>query len=151
MIERIFNKVAMLVAISWCIFLASVVAFNFIANAAPLPQDPGQQVDVFSGATITTTAQTATTACGQGSGSVGRKTLSVINSSGSDGAITVTAELRATSAVSNHTSGYLAVNGLAVASASSDTTTPDEAAGRFCQISAVSASTSTITVTLRRE
>jgi hypothetical protein len=132
------------------IFLATML-FILLAGAAPLPQDPGQQVDVFSGSTITTTAQTATTACGQGSGSVGRKTLSVINDAGSDGAITVTAELRATSAVSNHTSGHMAVNGLAAASASSDTTTPDEAAGRFCQISAVSASTSTITVTMRRE
>lgn len=141
-------------AVSMCFVLFAVFFLALIADrisAAPLPQDPGQQVDVFSGSTITTTAQTATTSCGQGSGSVGRKTLSVINSSGSDGTITVTAELRATSAVSNHTSGHLAINALAAGSASSDTTTPDEAAGRFCQISAVSASTSTITVTLRRE
>lgn len=144
-IERIFLPVSIA-------FIAlTIISLLLTLGLAPLPQDPGQQVDVFSGATITTTAQTATTACGQGAGSVGRKTLSVINSSGSDGTITVTAELRATSAVSNHTSGHLAVNALAVASASSDTTTPDEAAGRFCQISAVSATTSTITVTLRRE
>lgn len=133
--------------------LAGVVAglaFVILSGAAPLPQDPGQQVDVFSGTTITTTATTATTACGQGSGSIGRKTLSVINETGG-GVVTVTAELRVTSAVSNHTSGYLAVSLLAAGSASSDTTTPDEAAGRFCQISAVSDGTSTITVTLRRE
>lgn len=118
--------------------------------AAPLPQDPGQQSDIFTGAVVTTTAQTSVTPCSQGSGAIGRKTLSVINESGGD-IITVTAELRATTVVSNHTSGHLAVNALAAGSASSDTTTPDEAAGRYCQVSAVSAGTSTITVTLRRE
>lgn len=157
MITKISNKLNtffeasipfVLVALS--VFLFTMLFFVLV-GAAPLPQDPGQQVDLFSGAIITTTAQTATTACGQGSGSVGRKTLSVINASSSDGVITVTAELRATQAVSNHTSAYLAINGLAAGSASSDTATPSEAAGRYCQVSAVSANTSTITVTLRRE
>lgn len=123
---------------------------SLLLGLAPLPQDPGQQSDIFAGTVVTTTAQTSVTPCGQGNGAIGRKTLSVINESGG-GAITVTAELRATTAVSNHTSAYLAINGLAAGSASSDTTTPDEAAGRYCQVSAVSASTSTITVTLRRE
>ncbi len=119
-------------------------------SAAPLPQDPGQQSDIFSGAVITTTTQTGVTPCGQGAGAIGRKTLSVINAGGG-GVVTVTAELRATQTVSNHTSSHLVISSLAAGSASSDTTTPDEAAGRFCQVSAVSASTSTITVTLRRE
>lgn len=125
-------------------------ALALFLGLAPLPQDPGQQVDIFAGTVITTTTQTSVTPCGQGAGAIGRKTLSVINESGG-GAITVTAELRATQTVSNHTSAYLAINGLAAGSASSDTTTPDEAAGRYCQVSAVSAGTSTITVTLRRE
>lgn len=147
---KLLDKVFVPVGIALALAIFSLYLLDIFASAAPLPQDPGQQVDVFSGATITTTAQTATTACGQGAGAVGRKTLSVINAGGG-GVVTVTAELRATSAVSNHTTSHLAINNLAAGSASSDTTTPDEAAGRFCQINAVSASTSTITVTLRRE
>ncbi len=130
----------------WAYIFATDPAFA----TTPLPQDPGQQSDIFAGAVITTTAQTSVTPCGQGNGAIGRKTLSVINAGGG-GVVTVTAELRATQTVSNHTSSHLAINGLAAGSASSDTTTPDEAAGRYCQVSAVSAGTSTITVTLRRE
>lgn len=141
------------VAVSICGIIFGIFVFSLASGriaAAPLPQDPGQQSDIFTGATITTTTQTAVTACGQGNGAIGRKTLSVINAGGG-GVVTVTAELRATQTVSNHTSSYLAINGLSAGSASSDTTTPDEAAGRYCQVSAVSAGTSTITVTLRRE
>ncbi len=140
-------------AIATCGILFGLFILGLLSGriaAAPLPQDPGQQSDIFTGATITTTTQTSVTPCGQGNGSIGRKTLSVINESGGD-IITVTAELRVTTVVSNHTSGHLAVNALAAGSASSDTITPDEAAGRYCQVSAVSAGTSTITVTLRRE
>lgn len=133
------------------VFLALGMLTVTLLALAPVAQDPGQQVNLFTAEVITTTAQTAVTPCGQGAGSIGRKTLSVVNDVDSDGAITVTAELRNTTDTENVTSGYLAVNGLAADSASSDTTTPDEAAGRFCQVSAVSASTSTITVTLRRE
>lgn len=140
-------------AVATCGILFGLFILGLLSGriaAAPLPQDPGQQSDIFAETVVTTTAQTSVTPCGQGGGAIGRKTLSVINESGG-GAITVTAELRATQTVSNHTSAYLAINGLAAGSASSDTTTPDEPAGRYCQVSAVSAGTSTITVTLRRE
>ena len=133
------------------IFLAFGMLTFVLLALSPVAQDPGRQAVIFSGSTITTTAQTATTPCGQGSGSVGRKTLSVVNSTDSSGVVTVTAELRDTIAITNFTSGYLAVNAVATGAASSDTSLPTEAAGRFCQVSAVSASTSTITVTLRRE
>lgn len=136
--------------ISAPIILATILLSIVLLALSPVAQDPGQQATIFEGSTITTTAQTSVTPCGQGSGAIGRKTLSVINEA-AGGIVTVTAELRATQAVSNHTSGYLAVNALAAGSASSDTATPDEAAGRFCQVSAISANTSTITVTLRRE
>lgn len=116
----------------------------------PTQQDPGQQTALFTGSTITTTAQAATVACPQGSGSVGRKTLAADNETGG-GAVTVTVELRDYQARPNITSGYLAVNNLAAGSASSDTATPSEAGGAYCRVSAFSASTSTITVTLRRE
>lgn len=152
-IFRITNKILVPVAVFTCSVLFGLFIFGLLSDriaAAPLPQDPGQQVDIFAGTVVTTTTQTSVTPCGQGGGAIGRKTLSVINESGG-GAITVTAELRATQTVSNHTSAHLAINGLAAGSASSDTTTPDEAAGRYCQVSAVSAGTSTITVTLRRE
>jgi len=128
--------------------LAAVLAA--LLALVPARQDPGTQADVFTGATITTTAQTSVVACGQGDGAIGRKTLVVNNETGG-GAVTVTAELRDRAAGSDFTSGYLAVNGLAAGSLSSDTSTPDEAAGRFCNVSAVSASTSTITVSLRKE
>lgn len=146
----LFDIILTIIVAGGIVVFATLVALS-LAAFVPMVQDPGQQSDIFSGSTITTTAQTSVTPCGQGSGAIGRKTLSVINSGSSDGIITVTAELRVTTAVSNHTSGYLAVNALAAGSASSDTATPSEAAGRFCQVSAVSASTSTITVTLRRE
>lgn len=113
--------------------------------------DPGIQGDVFAGQTITTTAQTAVVACGQGAGYIGRKTLVVENSSASNGAITVTAELRTSAAASNFTSGYLAVNGVATNTASSATVAPTAAGGRFCLVRATSANTSVVTVTLRRE
>lgn len=127
--------------------LASILAFLPPAQTG----DPGVQADVFAGATITTTAQTAVVACGQGSGAIGRKTVIVQNASTSTGAVTVTAELRADSTRPNYTSGYLAVNNVATNTLSSATVAPTAAAGRFCQISAISASTSTVTVTLRRE
>lgn len=117
----------------------------------PTSQDPGQQTALFTGAVITTTAQTAVFACSQGSGSIGRKTLAVWNGSSSAGPVTVTVELRDTQTSPNFTSGYLAAGGVATNTTSSDTATPAEAGGAFCQVSAVSGNTSTITVTLRRE
>lgn len=144
-------------------FLASlflVFSFAFIPApfaappAEPQAQDPGLQAAIFSGATITTTAQAVTVACSQGSGAIGRKTLVVWNGGpavGNGAAVTVTAELRDEASAPNFTSGYLAANGVATNTATSDTALPTEAAGRFCRVSAVSASTSTVTVTLRRE
>lgn len=128
--------------------LALLATFAFI----PTQQDPGLQAAVFTGATITTTAQSAVVACGQGSGAIGRKTLVVWNAPITNGGtVTVTAELRDEATSPNFTSGYLVVNGVATNTATSDTALPTEAGGRFCRVSAVSASTSTITVTLRRE
>ena len=126
-------------------FAGLITLFAFI----PAQQDTGQQTALFTGATITTTTQTAVVACGQGAGAIGRKTLAVDNAGA--GVVTVTVELRDAQATPNFTSGYLAVNGLASGSAGSDTATPSEAGGRYCQASATSASTSTITATLRRE
>jgi hypothetical protein len=134
-------------------FLASLVlvgSWFFI----PTAQDPGTQGTIFTGATITTTAQTAVVACGQGSGAIGRKTLVVWSgpvATATGGLVTVTAELRDSQTSPNFTSGYLAVNAVATNTATSDTALPTEAGGAFCRVSAVSASTSTITVTLRRE
>lgn len=136
------------------VFLAlaglTFVFFTFNPPHIPNAQDPGTQAAIFTNATVTTTVQSSVVACGQGAGSVGRKTLAVDNETGG-GVITVTAELRDRSVGSNFTSGYLAVNSLAAGSLSSATVDNTAAAGRFCQVSAVSASTSTITVTLRRE
>lgn len=129
-------------------FIASlflVVSMAFI----PTQQDAGLQATILTGATVNATPQAVTVACNQGAGHIGRKTLVVHNGSGA--AVTVTAELRDDQNNPNFTSGYLAVNNLAAASASSDTSTPSEAGGRFCRVTAVSASSSVITVTLRRE
>jgi len=126
-------------------FAGLLSLFAFI----PTAQDPGQQTALFTAATITTTTQTAVFACSQGSGSIGRKTLTVHNAGA--GVVTVTVELRDDQTTPNFTSGYLAVNNLASGSTSGDTATPAEAGGRYCQASAASASTSTITATLRRE
>lgn len=126
---------------------AIVAAFGFFL---PLQQDAGIDAAVFSNVTVSATPQAAVVACGHPSGAIGRKMLVVENETGG-GAITVTAELRTTSAGSNFSSGYLAVNGLAAGALSSDTSTPSEAGGRFCAVSAVSASSSVITVTLRKE
>lgn len=112
--------------------------------------DPGVQGDVFAGATITTTAQTAVVACGQGAGQIGRKTLVVENQTGG-GIVTATGELRTSAAAPNFTSGYLAVNAVAAGATSSATVAPTAAGGRFCRISITSASTSVVTITLRRE
>jgi hypothetical protein len=113
--------------------------------------DPGQQSALWTGATITTTAQSQVVACGQGGGSVGRKTLVIHNATASDGAVTVTVELRDGLTTPNFTSGFMALNGVATDTISYTTVAPTGDAGRFCEVSAVSASTSTITATLRRE
>jgi hypothetical protein len=118
--------------------------------AIPNFQDPGQQSTLFNAASITTTTQSVVVACPQGSGSVGRKTLSVHNGAGG-GALTATVELRDAGVGANFTSGYLAVNNLAAGSSNSATVGPTAAGGAFCHVSVVSASTSTATVTLRRE
>lgn len=111
--------------------------------------DPGIQADLWTGATITTTTQAQTVACGQGAGMIGRKTLAVHN--GGAGAVTITVELRDRADGPNVTSSYLAVNNLSSGSANSATAAATAAGGRFCRVSAVSASTSTLTATLRRE
>jgi hypothetical protein len=131
--------------------LLALVGLLSIFAFMPEGQTDGVQGNVFTGATITTTAQTAIVACGQGAGAVGRKTLVVENSAVSTGTITVTAELRTDSAARNFTSGYLAVNAVATNTASSDTALPSEAAGKYCYVSAVSSGGSVVTVTLRRE
>lgn len=133
------------------LFLGLVAIVAALLALTPLQQDTGTQIDVFANQTITTTVQTEVVACGQGSGAIGRKTLVVHNGSGSSGVVTVTGELRTASDRANFSSGYLAVNGVATDTLSSDTSLPTEAAGRFCAVSALSASTSTITVTLRKE
>ena len=126
---------------------AIVAALGFFI---PYRQDAGVNAAVFTGVTVSATPQTEVIACGHPSGAIGRKTLVVENQTGGS-VITVTAELRTASAGTNFSSGYLAVNGLAAGSLSSDTSTPSEAGGRFCAVSAVSASSSVITVTLRKE
>lgn len=113
--------------------------------------DPGQQADLWTGATITTTAQSQVVACGQGEGAIGRKTLVVHNGASSDGAVTVTVELRDRQAGPDFTSGFMALNGVATDTISYTTVAATGDAGRFCQVSAVSESTSTLTATLRRE
>jgi len=132
-------------------FAALIFLFGFIP--AQQTGDPGIQGDVFAGATITTTTQSAVVACGQGAGMVGRKTLVVENSSASTSKITVTVELRTSAAAPNFTSGYMATGagGVATNTLTSTTVTATSAGGRFCQVSATSAGTSVATVTLRRE
>lgn len=132
------------------LFGLALLLAAFIFPVTQSSGDPGIQGDVFTGATITTTAQTAVVACGQGAGAVGRKTLVVENQTGG-GIVTATGELRTSSAAPSFTSGYLAVNAVAAGAAGGDTALPTEAAGRFCRISVTSASTSVVTVTLRRE
>jgi hypothetical protein len=119
-----------------------------------LPQSAGTdvQANVFTGAVITTTAQSDVVACGQTTGSIGRKTLVIENDAASDGEITVTVELRTSVDGTDFTSGYMANNGLAAGAITyTAKTQSDDIAARFCNVSAVSASTSTITVTLRKE
>lgn len=127
---------------------ALAVVFGTIASV-PVQQDSGVQAAIWTAAVVTTTAKTSTVACGQGTGSIGRKTLSVHNAG--SGAVTVTVELRTSQNPPDVTSGYLAVNGLASGGATSATTSTTSAGGAFCYVSAVSASTSIITATLRRE
>lgn len=127
-----------------------LAAFSLLA-LIPSQQDPGVQATIWTGQTITTTAQTGIVACHQGANSIGRKTLIVHNGAGSSHSVTVTAELRDDVAGPNYTSGYLAVNGVATNTASSATSAATAAAGRYCYLSASSAGTSTITVSLRKE
>jgi len=131
--------------------ILAVFCLVLLSAFIPVAQDPGIESAIFANITVNTTPQAFTVACGQGSGAIGRKTLVVENASHSGGTVSVTGELRQSIAGPNFTSGYLAITALAKGSASSDTSTPAEPGGQFCRISAVSASTSTITVTLRRE
>jgi len=128
-------------------------AFFLVASLAFIPtqQDAGLQATVFNGVTVNATPQSVVVACNQGSGHVGRKTLVVHNDPESDGEATVTAELRDSLTTPNFTTGYLAVSDLAADALGADTAVATDAAGRFCEVTAVSATTSTITVTLRRE
>jgi hypothetical protein len=135
-------------------FLLAFAGLFILVAFVPADQssgDPGQQTPLWTGATITTTAQSQVVACGQGSGAVGRKTLVVHNAAGSDGAVTVTVDLRDGQTTPNFTSGFMALNGVADDAITYTTVAATGDAGRFCQVSAVSASTSTITATLRRE
>lgn len=144
-----YNRLATIYRMAATFFFSvsiGVLAFAFI----PTQQDAGQQATIWASQTVTTTATTSVVKCDQGDGAIGRKTLAVHNASGG-GVVTVTGELRTGSGEPNFTSGYLAVGALAAGSLGSDTALPTEAGGRWCQISAVSASTSTITATLRRE
>jgi len=134
-------------------FIAGAILLSSLGSLSLIPdqQDPGQQAIAFEEVVITTTAQSVVVPCSQGAGSIGRKTLVVENGAESAGAITVTAELRTTRTENNFTSGYLALNGVTTNTLLSATSPATAAAGAFCQISAISANTSTITVTLRRE
>jgi len=130
--------------------LALLLSFGLLPDNQQRQTDI--QANVFTNQTITTTAQTDVVACGQSAGSIGRKTLVAENGTGSDGAITITVELRDSVTGSDFTSGYMALNGVATSTISYTNKTPStDIAARFCNVSAVSASTSTITVTLRKE
>lgn len=132
-----------------------IAGLGLLLTFGLLPQEQQKtdlQANVFTGAVITTTTQSEVVACGQQSGSIGRKTLVVENDAASDGTITVTVELREDIDGSDFTSGYMANNVLAAGAITYTAKTPsDDIAARFCNISAVSASTSTITVTFRKE
>jgi hypothetical protein len=133
------------------VFLAIGLVFAVLGPLAiPNLQGGGGQQTVWAGQVITNTATTTIVPCNQGENDIGRKTLSVHNEA-DFAAITVTAELRENTGWDNFSSGYLAVNDLAAGSSGFDVALPSEAGGRFCQISAISAVSSTITVTLRRE
>lgn len=137
--------------------LALLLSLAFIPTpfaappAEPQAQDTGLQATVFNNVVVNATPQSVTVACGQGSGSIGRKTLVVWNGPSPSGTLTVIAELKDDLTSPNFTTGYLAVNALAVNSMGTDTSLPTEAGGKFCQVTATSAVTSIITVTLRRE
>jgi len=128
---------------------ALLTVFSFLPPAA----GTDVQANVFTNATITTTAQSEVVACGQGAGSIGRKTLVVENKAdAANGAVTVTVELRDAIAGTDFTSGYMANGAVATGTITYTAKYPtDDIAARFCNVSAVSASTSTITVTLRKE
>lgn len=127
--------------------LIALFSLSFI----PAQQTSGTQETIWTAQTITTTATSRTVACAQGAGQIGRKTLAVHSGSGSDGIVTVTAQLKDISGAPDITSAYLAVNAVAAGAAGSDTVTPSEAGGALCNVSAVGATTASITVTLRRE
>jgi hypothetical protein len=133
------------------VFLAIGLIFAALGPLAlPNLQGGGGQQTVWAGQVITTTATTSVVPCNQGENDIGRKTLSVHNETGY-AAVTVTAQLRESPAWDNFTTGYLAANNVAAGSAGFDVALPTEAGGRYCQLSAISAVSSTITVTLRRE
>lgn len=129
-------------------FTGLVAVLGFLPPAQS-SGDLGIQAELWTGATVTTTTQAQTVACGQGAGMIGRKTLAVHN--GGSGAVTVTVELRDRADGPNVTASYLAVNNLSSGSATSATVAPTAAGGRFCRVSAVSASSSVFTASLRRE
>ena len=126
--------------------LIAAFAFN------PSSQIYGTQTDIFTSETITTTAKTETIACGHRVGSIGRKTVVIENDANSNGTVTVTVELRDRAAGTNFTSGYVAHYSLATNTLTYTTKTPTtDIPARFCQVSAYSANTSTITMSLRKE
>jgi hypothetical protein len=127
------------------------IAGAILASLAFIPTGQATQAYPFEGATITTTAQSKIVACGQDNGSIGRKTFVVNNDANSDGIVTVTVELRDYLAGPNFTSGYMALNEVAAGTLTYTTRAADTGAAGWCQISAISASTSTITVTMRKE
>lgn len=143
----LLKKITLPIFLSIAGLFAALSIFAFI----PTAQDPGQSTALWTGATVSATPSAQTVACGQGSGAIGRKTLSVWNSPSSTGTVTVTVELRDDTTSANFTSGYLAVNGVTVGNASSDTALPSEAGGRYCRATAVATSTQVFTAVLRRE
>jgi len=127
-------------------FVLSVI-FGLIPSGAKTDL----QANVFTNATITTAAQSKVIACGQGEGSIGRKTL-VSENEAASGVVTITVELRDRFNSPDFTAGYIVQNALAAGAITFTSKTPStDIAARFCNVSAVSASTSVITVTLRKE
>lgn len=137
------------------LFLSPLIVVDptLVSAALEDQQTTSVQVDIFAGEIVTTTAKTQAVACGHGNGSIGRKTVTASNAGGeSTGAVTITVELRDRLAGENFTTGYMAINNLLTDTITYTAKTPTtDTAGRFCLVSATSAETSSITVTLRKE
>jgi hypothetical protein len=112
----------------------------------------GIQADIFADETITTTAKSEVVACAQGDGDIGRKTFVIENASASSGTLTVTVELRDRIDGTDFTSGYVSHLSIPTDTLTYTAKIPStDIAARYCNVSAYSASTSTITVSMRKE